>query len=261
DDKRFEQNRRAMEANKWAFAAVTPRGIGPTRWNETGADGKPTGVHIKRRFALIGRTLDDCRVWDVRPGLAVLRTVPDLQGAPRWGGREGGGGGAPPLRRLVRGGRGAPRPAPPAGVAPRGADLPARPRGMRHATGGGAGVPEEGDALRQGRRGSQGVGMATAIAEIAGTGVPQDPQGGELTYGRQTDPGAPGVPGPRGHCRRGGRAAAVPQEVERVVRRGGGEADRRQHPVVPVRPRRLAPKYGHHRRPVPRRGQGPEAHL
>ncbi len=32
DDAKFKQNRAVMEKQKWAFAAVCPRGIGPTKW-------------------------------------------------------------------------------------------------------------------------------------------------------------------------------------------------------------------------------------
>jgi dienelactone hydrolase len=85
DATKFEQNRKALEFNKWAFAAVTPRGIGPTRWSESDPfDGKPAGHQIRRRFALIGQTLDGQRVWDVRRGLACLRGVPDLKDVPLW---------------------------------------------------------------------------------------------------------------------------------------------------------------------------------
>jgi cephalosporin-C deacetylase-like acetyl esterase len=85
DEAKFTQNRKALEKFKWAFAAVTPRGIGPTRWNETGADGKPTvGVQIRRRYGLIGQTLDGQRVWDVRRAAQAIKTVADLKEAPLW---------------------------------------------------------------------------------------------------------------------------------------------------------------------------------
>ena len=73
--------RHLLEAQGWAFATVAPRGIGPTRWSE--AD-KPADVQIRRRFPLLGQTLDGQRVWDVRRALAALRGLRDLQGAPRW---------------------------------------------------------------------------------------------------------------------------------------------------------------------------------
>ena len=81
DETKFTQNRRTLEAHSWALATIAPRGIGPTRWAD--AD-KPAGVQIRRRFPLLGQTLDGQRVWDVRRALAVLRGVPDLNEAPLW---------------------------------------------------------------------------------------------------------------------------------------------------------------------------------
>jgi hypothetical protein len=85
DEAKLAQNRKMLETNKWAFAAVAPRGIGPTRWSEASPfDGKPAGQHIRRRFALLGQTLDGQRVWDVRRALAALRAVPDVKDIPLW---------------------------------------------------------------------------------------------------------------------------------------------------------------------------------
>jgi hypothetical protein len=81
DETKFGQTKRALEGNEWAFATIAPRGVGPTRYAEAGT---PADVQIKRRFALLGQTLDGQRVWDVRRGLAVLRGVDDLKGAPLW---------------------------------------------------------------------------------------------------------------------------------------------------------------------------------
>src|SRR5262249_43430117 len=45
DEAKFRQNLKALEFNKWAFATIAPRGIGPTRWAEAGT---PEEVHVKR---------------------------------------------------------------------------------------------------------------------------------------------------------------------------------------------------------------------
>ncbi|NOX56846.1 MAG: hypothetical protein GXP27_20880 [Planctomycetes bacterium] len=55
-----------------------PRGIGLTAWNPS--ERKQT--HIRRRFMLLGQTLDGMRVWDVRRGLQVIRGLPGLKGRP-----------------------------------------------------------------------------------------------------------------------------------------------------------------------------------
>ncbi|MFN4258262.1 MAG: alpha/beta hydrolase [Gemmataceae bacterium] len=81
DETRFQQNQRVLEKFKWGFAYVAPRGIGPTRWAEPGS---AIDTHIRRRFALLGQTVDGQRVWDVRRALAVLRGQPDLKEVPLW---------------------------------------------------------------------------------------------------------------------------------------------------------------------------------
>jgi hypothetical protein len=75
-----EKSKRGTDINTDAVKVfVACRGIGPTRWSEVGT---PADNHIKRKFALIGQTLDGQRVWDVRRALAVLREIPDLKGVP-----------------------------------------------------------------------------------------------------------------------------------------------------------------------------------
>ncbi len=81
DPQAFERNRRTLESARWSFAVVAPRGIGPTRWS---AAGTKADTHIRRRYALLGQTLDGQRVWDVRRALAALRGVADLKGVPVW---------------------------------------------------------------------------------------------------------------------------------------------------------------------------------
>jgi hypothetical protein len=79
DDAKFAQNRSAMETRKWAFAAVAPRGIGPTRWADPGSR---DDIMVRRRFPLLGQTLDGQRVWDVRRAITATRTLADLNSAP-----------------------------------------------------------------------------------------------------------------------------------------------------------------------------------
>ncbi len=85
DEARFAQTRCTLSYYRWGFATVAPRGIGPTRWSEVSRfDGKPNGQHVRRRFALLGQTLDGQRVWDVRRAVACLRTVHEFDGVPLW---------------------------------------------------------------------------------------------------------------------------------------------------------------------------------
>jgi hypothetical protein len=72
----FVQNRSVMETQKIAFAAIAPRGIGVTRWAESGGF---EDSMIRRRFALLGQTLDGQRVWDVRRSIQTMLAQPDLR--------------------------------------------------------------------------------------------------------------------------------------------------------------------------------------
>jgi dienelactone hydrolase len=75
DEAQFVQNRSFMTAHELAFAAIAPRGIGVTRWAE---EGSFEDTMIRRRFALLGQTLDGQRVWDVRRSIQALQTQGDL---------------------------------------------------------------------------------------------------------------------------------------------------------------------------------------
>jgi hypothetical protein len=79
DDAMFAQNRAAMASGRVAFAAITPRGVGPTKWAEPGS---PTDVQIRRRFPLIGQTLEGQRVWDVRRAVREMGMFPDADNIP-----------------------------------------------------------------------------------------------------------------------------------------------------------------------------------
>ncbi|MBL4885659.1 MAG: acetylxylan esterase [Planctomycetaceae bacterium] len=54
---------------------VPTRGIGPTAWQGT----KKDLTQIRRRFALLGQTLDGMRVWDVRQALHAVRKIPQCK--------------------------------------------------------------------------------------------------------------------------------------------------------------------------------------
>src|SRR5205807_110799 len=66
--------------NNCVFVYVAPRGIGPTAWS--GDARKQT--QIRRRFMLLGQTLDGMRVWDIRRAVQAVRSFRSLQGLPLW---------------------------------------------------------------------------------------------------------------------------------------------------------------------------------
>lgn len=80
DAAEFEQTRKMFAANKWGMAWVAPRGIGPTAWDQT----EKKQTHIRRRFQLLGQTLDGMRVWDVRRAAQALRAIDGFATPPLW---------------------------------------------------------------------------------------------------------------------------------------------------------------------------------
>ncbi len=56
---------------------AVPRGVGPTAWS---GDEKKQ-IQIRRRFMLLGQTLDGMRVWDIRRALEATQHVPGLDTA------------------------------------------------------------------------------------------------------------------------------------------------------------------------------------
>jgi len=71
DEEAFAAEVAMHAAQPWAMAYLPPRGIGPTAWTPDERE----RVHIRRRFALIGQTLDGMRIWDLRRGLQALREL------------------------------------------------------------------------------------------------------------------------------------------------------------------------------------------
>ncbi len=71
DEDAFDSEKKMHQSMKWGMLYLPPRGIGPTAWT---SDPKER-THIRRRFALLGQTLDSMRVWDIRRGIQALREL------------------------------------------------------------------------------------------------------------------------------------------------------------------------------------------
>ena len=71
---------RPVLTNNQVLAWFAPRGIGSSAW---GHDEKKQ-IQIRRRFMLLGQTLDSMRVWDIRRAVQAIRLVKDLKDAPLW---------------------------------------------------------------------------------------------------------------------------------------------------------------------------------
>ncbi len=68
---------RASAGPEAALAWLAPRGIGVTAWTDT----PKNQVQIRRRFMLLGQTLDSMRVWDIRRAVQALRSSEDWRSA------------------------------------------------------------------------------------------------------------------------------------------------------------------------------------
>ena len=67
-----------LPKGKTAITFVCPRGIGLTNWDQT----QRKQVQNRRRYYLLGQTLDANQVWDVRRALQAVRTINDLAQTP-----------------------------------------------------------------------------------------------------------------------------------------------------------------------------------
>ena len=65
-----------LKAERGPFVYLCPRGIGAAAW--TGDERKQT--QIRRRFMLLGQTLDGMRVWDVRRAIQALGQIDEVRG-------------------------------------------------------------------------------------------------------------------------------------------------------------------------------------
>ncbi len=78
DENAFERKQEMFRNKKCVLAYLAPRGIGPTAWNTD----ERKRTQIRRRFMLLGQTLDGMRVWDVRRAIQMLRTLDSTSYVP-----------------------------------------------------------------------------------------------------------------------------------------------------------------------------------
>jgi hypothetical protein len=74
----FKHIQQILKDNNSVLAYVAPRGIGLTAWNPD----EKKQTQIRRRFMLLGQTLDGMRVWDVRRAIQALRQIEFLNNVP-----------------------------------------------------------------------------------------------------------------------------------------------------------------------------------
>jgi len=70
--------RRQIQSEKLALAFFAPRGVEPSKWQ---ADTKKAN-QVRRRYMLLGQTLDSMRVWDIRCAVRALKALPEFRKTP-----------------------------------------------------------------------------------------------------------------------------------------------------------------------------------
>lgn len=76
----FDATRNMVLKNNWSMAWTAPRGIGLTQWNH---DEKKQTQH-RRRFYLLGQSLDGMRTYDIRRAIQALRQDSEFANVPTW---------------------------------------------------------------------------------------------------------------------------------------------------------------------------------
>lgn len=76
----WEASRKMFAAQKWGMAYVAPRCVGPTACQP--AERKQT--QLRRRFMLLGQTLDGMQVFDIRRAVQAVRSLPGYDAPPLW---------------------------------------------------------------------------------------------------------------------------------------------------------------------------------
>lgn len=70
--------RRALDEARGPIVFVAPRGIGLNSWS---AD-RRREIQIRRRYMLVGQTLDSMRAWDIRRACQAVQLIPQLNETP-----------------------------------------------------------------------------------------------------------------------------------------------------------------------------------
>ncbi|MBC7820663.1 MAG: prolyl oligopeptidase family serine peptidase [Planctomycetaceae bacterium] len=76
----WQSTKKMFESFPWTMAYVAPRGIGPTAWDQSA---KKQTQH-RRRFYLLGQTLEEMQAWDIRRAIQATRSVSGLGDTPLW---------------------------------------------------------------------------------------------------------------------------------------------------------------------------------
>jgi hypothetical protein len=80
EDASYQSLRKLLLSQKWVMAYVAPRGVGLTAWDQS----ERKQVQHRRRFYLLGQSLDGMQVWDIRRAMQSLRSLAEFKSTPLW---------------------------------------------------------------------------------------------------------------------------------------------------------------------------------
>jgi len=78
DENAFKRYQEMFRNNNCVMAYLAPRGIGLNAWNTD----ERKRTQIRRRFMLLGQTVDGMQVWDVRRAIQTLRILDSTREEP-----------------------------------------------------------------------------------------------------------------------------------------------------------------------------------
>ena len=80
DAEGWAETKKMFETFPWVMTYVCPRGIGPTAWDQS----EKKQIQHRRRFYLLGQSLEEMQMYDVRRSIETVPTLPGLANAPLW---------------------------------------------------------------------------------------------------------------------------------------------------------------------------------
>lgn len=73
----YKEMQQRVQQEQTALVYFTPRGVGPDQWNQD----PRKQVQIRRRFYLLGQSLEGMQIWDIRQAIQQLRAQPEFKTA------------------------------------------------------------------------------------------------------------------------------------------------------------------------------------
>lgn len=73
----YKEMQQRVQQEQTALVYFTPRGVGPDQWNQD----PRKQVQIRRRFYLLGQSLEGMQIWDIRQAIQQLKAQPEFKKA------------------------------------------------------------------------------------------------------------------------------------------------------------------------------------